>query len=144
MRILRGGSGCEGRPGIEIPGIRVSQDWPGKMQPHTQFTCVHTPCCAWHDAHGQVMMQASTGAGTLPKTAAARRKNRARASFLSFKRVPFRATKASGPKKKCADGGEARRAFPFSAILRFLLFELSRGGQQLLFSCVWVEPRHLA
>jgi hypothetical protein len=43
------------------------------------------------------MMQAWTGAGALPAKAAANSKNRARASFLSFKRVPFRAMKASGP-----------------------------------------------
>jgi hypothetical protein len=37
------------------------------------------------------MMQAWTEAGELPKSAAASNKNRARASFLSFKRGPFRA-----------------------------------------------------
>jgi hypothetical protein len=37
------------------------------------------------------MMQALMGVGELPKSAAASSKNRARASFLSFKRVPFQA-----------------------------------------------------
>ena len=45
-------------------------------------------------------MQAWTGAGALPARTAANSKNRARASFLSFKGVPFRAMKDSGLKER--------------------------------------------
>src|SRR4051812_24178801 len=83
------------RPGLKSRAEQVSPY--GSMQAHRQFTSVHTPCCAVHESQkfgGQVMMQAWTGAGALPTSTAASSRNRARASFLSFKRVPFRATKA--------------------------------------------------